>query len=332
VQAVLGLAAVTGGLAYGVPKLTGAAWGAVTDELEQLSLVQVLMLLALWLLGLYAQTFLATAAMPDLTHRRALALNLSGSAVSNLFPLGGALGMGLTYAMIRSWGHERRAFASYTALTTFGAVFMKLAMPIVALALLVVAGDLPSAGIARLAVGAAGALLVLLAVVAVVLISDRVALLTGRGLQRVVVRLLRLVRSQREVACASALSDLRLRVVLLVRRNWRRMALGMTSYAVLQAALLWAILAMLGSDLGVVSVFAGFAFGRLLSLLVLTPGGVGVAELGSAALLVTLGGEPAVVAAGTLLYTGITFALEIPIGGVCGLVWWRTSGRGVRAA
>jgi uncharacterized membrane protein YbhN (UPF0104 family) len=105
------------------------------------------------------------------------------------------------------------------------------------------------------------------------------------------------------------------------------MVAGMTAYALLQAALLWLLLHMLGSDLGVTAVFAGFAFGRLLSLLVLTPGGVGVADLGSAALLVAFGGEPEAVATATLIYTAITFLLEIPVGGICGLVWWRGAGR-----
>ena len=105
------------------------------------------------------------------------------------------------------------------------------------------------------------------------------------------------------------------------------MLLGMTTYAVLQATLLWLILHMLGSSLDLVYVFAGFSFGRLLTLLVVTPGGVGIAETGSAALLVALGGDAAVVAAGTLLFSAITFALEIPVGGVCGLLWWRRSTR-----
>jgi len=136
---------------------------------------------------------------------------------------------------------------------------------------------------------------------------------------------LRVVRSDRELACEQAVVDLRHRMTALLRRRWLRMLLGMTTYAVLQATLLWLILHMLGSSLGIVPVFAGFSFGRLLTLLVVTPGGVGIAETGSAALLVALGGDAAVVAAGTLLFTAITFALEIPIGGLCGLIWWRSS-------
>jgi uncharacterized membrane protein YbhN (UPF0104 family) len=55
---------------------------------------------------------------------------------------------------------------------------------------------------------------------------------------------------------------------------------------------------------------------RILTLIVLTPGGSGFTEAGTAAALVALGGSPAAVAAGVLLYRGFTFALEIPVGGL----------------
>jgi uncharacterized membrane protein YbhN (UPF0104 family) len=164
---------------------------------------------------------------------------------------------------------------------------------------------------------------VVLLIVAAALVSPGVASVVGRGSQAAAVVALRLVRSNRTVSCEQAVVELRQRMVGLLRRRWQRMLLGMTSYAVLQATLLWLILHMLGSSLGIVPVFAGFSFGRLLTLLVVTPGGVGIAETGSAALLVALGGDAAVIAAGTLLFTAITFALEIPVGGLCGLLWWR---------
>ncbi|MDT7571776.1 MAG: putative heme transporter [Actinomycetota bacterium] len=320
--ASLGLVVVL--LGFALPKVTGADWGPVLEHLELLTLWQVGLLLGLWLLGLYAHTFLTTAALPDLTHRQALQLNLSGSAVSNLLPFGGALGMGLNYAMVRSWGHGPGSFAPFTALTTLWNVLVKLALPVVALALLLAAGGLPTPGLALAAVLASATLLTVLLLVMLALASQTVAGLLGRATQSVACAALRLVRSSRTVSCEQAVLDLRQRMTGLLRRRWHHMLLGMATYAVLQATLLWLILSMLGSSLGIVYVFAGFSFGRLLTLLVVTPGGVGIAETGSAALLVALGGDAAVVAAGTLLFSAITFALEIPVGGVCGLLWWRT--------
>jgi uncharacterized membrane protein YbhN (UPF0104 family) len=323
----LSLALVVVLLAFAMPKVTGAGWGAIVDLLQLLTARQVALLLALWLLGLYAHTFLATAALPDLTHRQALQLNLSGSAVSNLVPFGGALGMGLNYAMVRSWGHGPGSFAPFTALTTLWNVMVKLALPVVALGLLVVAGGLPTPGLALAAMIAAGTLLTVVLVVITALASESAAALLGRCCQALGSTALRLARSSRTLSAEQAVLDLRHRMTALLRRRWHRMLLGMTTYAVLQATLLWLILNMLGSSLGIVYVFAGFSFGRLLTLLVVTPGGVGIAETGSAALLVALGGDAAVVAAGTLLFSAITFALEIPVGGAVGLLWWRRATR-----
>lgn len=323
----LSLALVGGLLGFALPKVTGAEWAPVVHHVQVLTARQIALLLGLWLLGLYAHTFLTTAALPNLTHRRALQLNLSGSAVSNLVPFGGALGMGLNYAMVRSWGHGPGSFAPFTALTTLWNVMVKLALPVVALGLLVVAGGLHTPGLALAAVVAAATLLTLVVVVITALASESAAAFVGRCCQVLGSAALRLVHSSRQLAAEQAVLDLRHRMSALLRRRWHRMLLGMTAYAFLQATLLWLILQMLGSSLGLVYVFAGFSFGRLLTLLVVTPGGVGIAETGSAALLVALGGDAAVVAAGTLLFSAITFALEIPVGGVCGLLWWRRSAR-----
>lgn len=326
-QAGLSLGLVVLLLGFALPRVTGAEWAPVVHLLQLLTARQVALLLGLWLLGLYAHTFLATAALPDLTHRQALQLNLSGSAVSNLVPFGGALGMGLNYAMVRSWGHGPGSFGPFTALTTLWNVTVKLALPVVALGLLVVAGGLPTPGLALAAVIAAGALFAVLLVVMVALASEKAAGLLGRCCQVIGSAALRVVHSSRELSAEQALLDLRHRMTSLLRRRWHRMLFGMATYAVLQATLLWLILNMLGSSLGLVPVFAGFSFGRLLTLLVVTPGGVGIAETGSAALLVALGGDAAVVAAGTLVFTAITFALEIPVGGAVGLLWWRRATR-----
>jgi uncharacterized membrane protein YbhN (UPF0104 family) len=103
------------------------------------------------------------------------------------------------------------------------------------------------------------------------------------------------------------------------------MSLGMLGYGLLQAVLLWACLHAVGADLAPAAVLAGFAVDRVMTLVVITPGAVGFAEAGTAAALIALGGSPAAVAAGVLLYRGFTFALEIPVGGtwLAGWLFWR---------
>jgi uncharacterized membrane protein YbhN (UPF0104 family) len=111
------------------------------------------------------------------------------------------------------------------------------------------------------------------------------------------------------------------------------MTLGMIAYLVLQLALLWLCFHLLGVSLPVPVLITGLAVERLLTLITITPGGAGVVEVGTTAALVALGGDPAAVAAGIVLFRGFTYLLEIPVGGVTLGIWMlrdrrRTGGRG----
>ena len=66
---------------------------------------------------------------------------------------------------------------------------------------------------------------------------------------------------------------------------------------------------------------AAFALSRLLTSVAVTPGGLGVVEAGSVALLVAMGADPAQAASGVLLFTIFTHVLEIPFGVAAWLVW-----------
>jgi uncharacterized membrane protein YbhN (UPF0104 family) len=85
-------------------------------------------------------------------------------------------------------------------------------------------------------------------------------------------------------------------------------------------------------DLSWIAALAAFAFVRLVSALPVTPGGVGVVELGYAAVM-TIGMDDATsakVVAAILLFRAITYALPVPLGAGSYLVWrgnrtWRMS-------
>jgi uncharacterized protein (TIRG00374 family) len=70
-------------------------------------------------------------------------------------------------------------------------------------------------------------------------------------------------------------------------------------------------------------VLAAFAFIRLVSALPITPGGLGVVELGLSAALVKAGGPEAPVVAAVLVYRAITYVLPIPLGAAAYLKWRR---------
>jgi uncharacterized membrane protein YbhN (UPF0104 family) len=306
---------------YVLPRVTGADGRAVLEHLSHLSATQVALLVIVWMASLWAYTYVLCGSLPGLTHMQALTLNLSGSAVSNLVPFGGAVGIGVTFGMTASWGFRPSRVALSTVVTGLWNVLAKLALPLVALLGLLVTGDIADQ---RLVVASAIASVLLALVVATMvaaLSSERFAAWTARVVEWVGSRVLRVLRSHRQVHWDRAVMELRSSTIGLMRTGALTMSVGMVSYALLQAVLAWLCLQAVGSTLSVAEVFAGYAFGRLLTSVVATPSGVGIAETGSAALLVAFGGDPATSTAGVLLFSLFTYLIEIPVGGVGWLIW-----------
>jgi uncharacterized protein (TIRG00374 family) len=74
-------------------------------------------------------------------------------------------------------------------------------------------------------------------------------------------------------------------------------------------------------QVGWAEVLAAFAFVRLLSALPITPGGLGVVELGLVAALVAAGGNEPPVVAGVLVFRALTYLAPIPVGVVTYVIW-----------
>ena len=80
-------------------------------------------------------------------------------------------------------------------------------------------------------------------------------------------------------------------------------------------------------QVGWAEALGAFALIRLVTALPVTPGGLGLVELGLTAALVLAGGrEPAVVAA-VLVYRFLTLLVQVPLGAISYLVWQRGAGR-----
>jgi uncharacterized membrane protein YbhN (UPF0104 family) len=303
-----------------LPRVTGAPWRTIAATWGDLRPWQFALLTVLWAAGILAHSTVLVGALPGLTRRRAVTLNLTGSAVSNVLPLGGGLGVGLNYLMARRWGFTSGEFSLFTVLSNVWVIVTKAALPCLAVTLLVTR-NVPIDG--RILVGAVIGSAVLAVATGLVLAaaaSDRGARLAGRTVSR----LSRIAGPRRDGADVEArLIALRRSGAAIVRGSWHRMTVGMITYYALGATLLWTSLHVVGGSLGVVAVIALFAFERALTSLPFTPGGAGIAEVATTALAIALNGpqDRAIVAAGVLLYRAFTFGLEIPVGGLWLLGW-----------
>jgi uncharacterized membrane protein YbhN (UPF0104 family) len=310
--------ALTGALTIALvallPGAVGTSWATVGVLLGRLSLPGIALLAVVWIAGLWAHSFVLAASLPGLTKRRGLTLSLTGSAVANVLPLGGAVGTGLNFAMTRRWGFSPAAFGGFLAATTLINVVAKLGVVAVALALTPIANTATA-----LPVGRTSLLLVpvvaALAAVGWFLTSEAAASRAGRGLDRAIGVIRKRTQLER------TLPALRKSVLGVFRGGWRPMTGGMLTYLLLQLTLLWLCFQLLGTSLSLPVLITGLAVERLLTLIPITPGGAGVVEVGTTAALVAMGGDPAAVTAGMVLFRGFTYLLEIPVGGVTLGLW-----------
>jgi uncharacterized membrane protein YbhN (UPF0104 family) len=304
-----------------LPRVTGARWSQIGSTLAGLGPLALVGLTVVWAAGLWCYSFVLTGSIPGLGRGQAITVNVTGSAASNLAPFGGAVGLAVTFGMLRSWGFAPSAVALSALVTGIWNVLAKLALPMLALAGLLLARDAATSRLATAAAIGTAVLAVLLAVLAGVLSSERIAVAAGRAAHAVATGALRLARSQRRPDWQSAVLRRRHQVIGLVRAGWLPVTLGLAGFLAGQALLLYLALHALGSHLGPAQVFAGYAFGRLLSTLVITPGGLGITETGVAGLLRAFGEDPAVAASGVLLFSGFAFFAEFPAGAGGYLAW-----------
>jgi uncharacterized membrane protein YbhN (UPF0104 family) len=321
VQGVLGMFLAIVLVVWWLPRIAQTTWSAVFDTLGHVGFASVLTLFGLMCLGLWTYTFTLTGSLPGLGHVQALIANLCGSSAGNLVPGGGAAGVAVTYAAFRSWGFSRRDISTSIIVTGVWNLLARMILPVTALiALLVSGGDLPVAVVRGGFIGAIAGLALLTLFIAA-LASERVTCAIGRALTRVLRPLLRRMTSARDVAIDELITDLRVRIVGVVRQFWLKMTFGIIAFFVVFYLLFWQSMHVVGLQLPFSHMFAAYAVGRLLTAIGITPGGVGVTEGGAVAVLVAFGADPAQALSGTVLFSLNTHVMEVPLGTLAYLGW-----------
>src|SRR5207249_1643892 len=143
------------------------------------------------------------AAMPGLTLGQSAVVCQSSTAVAMTLPAGGALAVGVSYAMYSSWGFSAAQVARSAMATFFANMAFKLVLPAVALALLVLEGD-ASAGLLTTALLGLGALVFCLACLTLLFHDERFARWAGGVAERVTSRARALVRKPRVTGWSAA--------------------------------------------------------------------------------------------------------------------------------
>jgi uncharacterized protein (TIRG00374 family) len=301
-----------------------ASYRSVWASMQAMTWAQVLLVAAAAAASMITTWIMICQVLPSIRLREAAVVNLGSNAVANTLPAGGALAMGVSWAMLSSWGVGTAEYVLYTLVSGIWNVFARLGLPVLALVILATASR-PGAGlIAAAAVGLA-LLAALAAGLGLLMRSESFAVRAGRTLQLVLVTACRVARRPKSFDIPGSLLGFRDRAgALITARGWRITAATAASNLTLWLVLLACLRGMGLSQAQVPwqTSLAAFAFVRLLTVLPITPGGLGITELGLIATLAGAGHHDGVqVTAAVLLYRAVTYLPPIPLGVIACLIW-----------
>lgn len=321
--AAIGLAIVVGTFAFVLPRI--ANYGDVWRVIRDLSWQQVMLLVGATALNLATYAPPWQAALPGLGFTRAFFMTQASTASTYIAPGGAAVGIALSYAMLRRWGFRGSDVALAVAVTGVWNQFVLLGFPVIALALLTLTGE-------------QNALLQTVAVIALIIFVIAAGAFTAglsfRGIARwlgdlaarVVSRGLRLIRRGPVKWTGESLVAFRNQAVALLGRRWHVITLATLAGQLTVFLLFLVCLRVLDVSAGEVSLieaFAAWSLVRLLGSLPITPGGIGIVEVGLTSALVGFGGQNAEVVAAVLVYRTLTMVPTLVLGLVTAAVWRR---------
>jgi putative heme transporter len=327
-RTVVSASVIAAAFGFALPRL--ASYHSVWGSLQQMTWLSALLIAVAALASMASYWFGICAVLPSLGLRQAATLNLGSNAVANALPAGCALSMGVSWAMLSSWDVGTEEYVVYTLVSGIWNVFARLGLPVLALLALLMITRPDAILITSAAVGL-GLLAAAAAGLGLLLRSERFALQAGQALQRAAAIGFRLARRPAPTNIAGSLASFRGRAAgLAAARGWR-----ITITTAAANVILWLVLlaCLRGTGLSQAQVpwqtsLAAFAFVRLLTVLPITPGGLGITELGLVSVLATGAGPRATVpvTAAVLLYRAVTYLPPIPLGAAAFLAWRHAPG------
>jgi uncharacterized protein (TIRG00374 family) len=300
------------------------AWASI----QQMPSAYVVALVAATLVNLAVYVWPMQAALPGLGYGPGFVVRQTSFAISNAVPAGGAVGLGVQYGMLDSYGFGAGAVASAIAIVSVFNVFATLVMPVLGVTALVASGVVEGS---YLLLAAIGVLAVGVAVVgfAVVLRSERGARAVGRWADRLVDPLMRRFAHGRSADLTGKILDFRSSIVDVIQTRWAWVTLStlllqLTSWAIL-------VLALRGLEAGTGNVtvtwteaLAAFSFARVASFIPITPGGLGTVDAALAALLTGYGATSSQALAADLVWRAATYVPQVLLGALT-FLWWRVT-------
>lgn len=309
-----------------LPKL--ADYRAVADHIGAVEPIQWLLLaiFAGWFLVAYVFVFMTT--LPGLRFREGFVVQTTATAVNNSLPAGGAIALPVTYSQFLSWGFTPEAITAALVSAGVWDQLARLALPVLSVAAIAVTGE---ALWWMWLISVAGIIVVVGAIwlISLVLRSQSASVALGNWLNKVVNWAL--ARLKREpIDAVAATLQFRDNVRHVAQHRWVWVTIATVANHASMAALFVVSLRAVGvsnQDVSLAWLLLGFSLGRLLVMIPVSPGGLGLVDLGFIG-LVSLGwgtgADPDLIAAGVLLYRALSFLPPILIG-LGSWIFWRVN-------
>ena len=312
--AVASVAIVAATFAYFLPTIAdyGQVWGVV-KELSWQWITALLVATAINLLT-FAPPWMV--ALPGLSFVQALTVTQASTALSIVVPGGVAAGIAGSYGVLRSWGFALSDVTRAITLTGLWNQFLNLSFPIIAVFMLALEGE-STAALASVAFIGVAILGVVITGFVLILVSARLAEDIGDVAARFTNWALRKVRRGPVSWNGRSFERFRAEAGDFLERRWYLLTgatlLGtLTVFGVFLVSL--RAMGVSSSEVTAVEAFASWALVRLLGSVPITPGGLGVVELGLTGALVGFGGANAEVVAAVLVYRFLTAVPTLMLG------------------
>lgn len=268
---------------------------------------------------------LARLAVPKLSWFDAATAQLSANSASRVFPGGAVVGSAVYYRMLSAAGTQPGQAAAALTVNSLVSTMVLVALPAVAAAVALVTAPIPP-GLLPIAFGGLVIFMALFVAGLLAVRFDTPLRVTARG----ALGLLRWIaaRFRRTVATTpERIVAIRDEVVEVVGPRWMQSVGLAAANWLLDYLTLVAALYAVGARPRLSIVLLAYAASAVLTMIPITPGGLGFVEAGLTATL-TVAGVPASDALlATLAYRLFSFWLPIPSGGIAYLLFRRKRGR-----
>jgi uncharacterized protein (TIRG00374 family) len=236
---------------------------------------------------------------------------LTGNAISLIVPGGNAVGAVTQFRMLAASGHDTStAVGGLTAFSLLG-IGGLLALPIFALPAIIIGAPVDR-GLTHAALLGALAFLLFAVFGAVIMSTERPLRLAGRVAERVRNRLKR--KSPPVVGLDDTLIAQRDQILRVLGQRWRGALLLLSGRLAFDFLTLLATIKATGDKPHPSLVLLAYAVARILALIPLTPGGLGIVEGGLSAMLILAGIPAGAAVLSTLAYRIISYWLPIMVG------------------